>query len=168
MSNSRIRILGIDPGSVITGYGLIESDGVHSVHLAHGHLRVRDDDFPKRLGTIFSRIRDIVAEWQPAECAVEEVFMSKNPMSALKLGQARGAAICAVVESGIGVSEYSTRLIKQCVTGTGGASKQQIQHMVGVLLNVRDNLQADAADGLAVALCHAHSRTRKPAGRQVR
>ena len=101
MANTFIRILGIDPGSVITGYGVIESDGVRSVHLTHGHLRVQGDDFPQRLGNIFAQIRDIAVEWQPGECAIEQVFMSKNPMSALKLGQARGAAICAVVGSGI-------------------------------------------------------------------
>ena len=168
MADSYIRILGIDPGSVITGYGVIESDGVHSVYLAHGHLNVQGEDFPQRLGYIFSQIRNVVAEWQPRECAVEQVFMSKNAMSALKLGQARGAAICAVVDSGIGICEYAPRRIKQCVTGTGGASKQQIQHMVGVLLNIRDNLQADAADGLAVALCHAHSRNHKLAKQQAR
>jgi crossover junction endodeoxyribonuclease RuvC len=168
VANSYIRILGIDPGSVITGYGIIESDGVHSVYLTHGHLKVQGEEFPQRLGTIFSHIRDVVAEWQPRECAVEQVFMSKNAMSALKLGQARGAAICAVVDAGIGISEYAPRRIKQCVSGTGAASKQQIQHMVGVLLNIRDNLQADAADGLAVALCHAHSRNHKLAEQQAR
>ena len=158
MTGSLIRILGIDPGSLITGYGLIESDGVYSAHLAHGHVRVQGKDFPQRLGDIFAQIRTLIEVWQPRECAIEAVFMSRNAMSALKLGQARGAAISAVVDGGIAVSEYAPRSIKQSVTGTGGASKEQVQHMVGVLLNIHDRLQVDAADGLAVALCHAHSR----------
>ncbi|MEM7207010.1 MAG: crossover junction endodeoxyribonuclease RuvC [Pseudomonadota bacterium] len=158
MPNRSTRILGIDPGSVITGYGIIESDGVHSVHIAHGALRVTGDDFPSRLGKIFNQLQSVVSEYQPVECAVESVFMNKNAMSALKLGQARGAAIAAVVAAGIPVGEYSPRLIKQAVTGTGSAKKEQVQHMVGVLLNLRTDLQADAADGLAVALCHAHAR----------
>lgn len=156
-----VRILGIDPGSVVTGYGIIQSDGMRSEHLSHGHIRVKGDDFPDRLGDIFSQIRLIINEWQPQECAVESVFMSNNAMSALKLGQARGAAISAVVDAGIRVSEYMPRLIKQSVTGNGGANKEQVQHMVGVLLNIRKDLQAD---GLAVALCHAHSRNAQSVG----
>ena len=161
MAKSVVRILGIDPGSVTTGFGLIESDGTRSVHLSHGHIRVRGENFPQRLGDIFAQIRDVIREWQPQECAIEDVFMNKSARSALKLGQARGAAISAVVDAGIDVSEYTPRLIKQSVTGTGAASKEQVQHMVGVLLNIRDVLQADAADGLAIALCHAHSRSHK-------
>ena len=158
MPGEKVRILGIDPGSVKMGYGLIESDGVRSSHLIHGPLDVRKDEFPVRLGRIFSMLDELIDEWQPAECAVEEVFMSRNAMSALKLGQARGAAIAAVVRADIVVREYSARLIKQAIVGTGAADKTQVQHMVGVLLNIRGKLQADAADGLAVALCHAHSR----------
>ncbi len=137
---------------------------MRSQHLSHGHIRVQGGDFPQRLGNIFARIREVIIEWQPQECAVESVFMSNNALSALKLGQARGAAISAVVDAGVDVSEYMPRRIKQSVTGTGGATKEQVQHMVGVLLNIRNSLQADAADGLAVALCHAHSRGLKSVG----
>ena len=159
MSKPFTRILGIDPGSVVTGFGIIESDGQRSVHLAHGNIKLVGEDFTQRLGNVFARINAVIDEWQPEECAIENVFMNKNAMSALKLGQARGAAIAAVVARGVPVAEYSPRLIKQTVTGTGGADKGQVQHMIRILLNLREEVQADAADGLAIALCHAHSRT---------
>ncbi|MEM7293668.1 MAG: crossover junction endodeoxyribonuclease RuvC [Pseudomonadota bacterium] len=161
MANKVVRILGIDPGSVKTGFGVIESDGTRSVHLAHGTIDVAGHDFPVRLGKIFQEIAALIEEWRPQECAVEDVFMSRNASSALKLGQARGAAIAAAVNAGLSVSEYPARLVKQSITGTGGAEKAQVQHMVGVLLNLRQSLQADAADGLAVALSHAHWRGQK-------
>lgn len=164
-----IRVLGIDPGSVVTGYGVIETDGVRSFHLAHGHIRVKGDSFAERLGHIHRAIGEIVLQWLPAEVAIEQVFMSSNPMSALKLGQARGAAITAVATRDIAVSEYAPRAIKQVVTGSGSAEKAQVQTMVRALLDLQAELQADAADGLAIALCHAHSRraattARSPSG----
>ncbi len=156
--NGLIRVLGIDPGSVITGYGLIESDGARSFHLAHGHIRVKGDSFPERLGHIHSALSEVITQWQPQEVAIEQVFLSNNPMSALKLGQARGAAITAAVSRQLSVAEYAPRLVKKVVTGSGAADKHQVQAMVRALLQMPDVLQVDAADGLAIAICHAHSR----------
>ncbi|MEJ2609701.1 MAG: crossover junction endodeoxyribonuclease RuvC [Candidatus Thiodiazotropha sp.] len=154
-----MRIIGIDPGSRITGFGLIESDGMRSIHLDHGVLRLAGEELPPRLGQIFTGITAVINEHHPDVMAIEEVFVSKNPSSALKLGQARGAAICAAVHLGLPVAEYSPRGIKQAIVGTGRAEKTQVQHMVRMLLNLKQKLQADAADALAVALCHAHTST---------
>lgn len=172
-SKKLIRILGIDPGSVTTGYGVIESDGVKSVHITHGVIRNEGAPLTERLGTIYSALDELIRKWQPAEAAVEEVFMSRNAASALKLGQARGAAICACVIHRLPVSEYSARFIKQSVVGSGAATKEQIQHMVKMLLNYHRDITSDAADALAAALCHAHSHMNKagiriPAGRRRR
>jgi len=150
--------MGIDPGSVVTGYGIIESDGTRSFHVAHGHIRVKGASFIERLGHIHAAIGEVIVEWGPAEVAIEQVFLGNNVMSALKLGQARGAAITAVVSRSIPVSEYAPRSVKQVVTGSGGAGKDQVQTMVRALLRVEGTLQSDAADGLAIAVCHAHSR----------
>jgi crossover junction endodeoxyribonuclease RuvC len=154
------RILGIDPGSQRTGVGIIDSDAVGaSRHVFHGALQLlANETFPLRLKQIFDEICALIAEHRPNEVAIEKVFMARNPDSALKLGQARGAAICAVVHSGLPVTEYAAKEIKQAVVGSGGADKAQIQHMVGVLLNIPQKMQADAADALAVALTHAHTR----------
>ena len=156
--NGLIRVLGIDPGSVITGYGLIESDGARSFHLTHGHIRVKGDSFAERLGHIHAALGEIIVEWQPQEVAIEQVFLSNNAMSALKLGQARGAAITAAVSRQLPVSEYAPRLVKKVVTGSGAADKKQVQTMVRALLSIVAAVQVDAADGLAIAICHAHSR----------
>lgn len=156
-ASKTIRVLGIDPGSVITGYGIIESNGSRSVYVAHGHIRVKGENFAEKLGHIHSAIGDVVDQWQPTHVAVEQVFMSNNAMSALKLGQARGAAITAVVAKQLPVSEYAARSVKQVVTGSGAADKQQVQIMVKTLLGLNRPVQVDAADGLAIALCHAHS-----------
>ncbi len=155
---SLIRILGVDPGSVVTGYGVVDTDGIRSFHVTHGHLRIAGDNLPEKLGFIYYEIEKLVKQWQPQEAGIEQVFMSNNAMSALKLGQARGAAICAMVQQGVKVSEYTPRLVKQAVVGTGAAKKEQVQHMVQVLLGLNDKIQVDAADGLAIALCHGHSR----------
>ena len=162
-ANKLIRVMGIDPGSVITGYGIIESDGLRNFYVAHGHIRVRGDTFPEKLGFIFQSLSTVLAQWQPQEVAVEQVFLSNNVMSALKLGQARGAAISAVVTRDISVAEYSPRSVKQVVTGSGSADKQQVQTMVKAILEVQRTLQVDAADGLAIAICHAHSRLQRTA-----
>ncbi len=153
-----IRVLGIDPGSVCTGYGVIDTDGIRSIHVAHGHLRIEGDDLPEKLGYIYYEINRLVEQWKPQEAGIEQVFMSKNAMSALKLGQARGAAICAMVQQGVKVSEYTPRFVKQAVVGTGAAKKEQVQHMVSALLGLNEKLQSDAADALAIAICHGHSR----------
>lgn len=151
------RILGIDPGSVITGYGVIETEGKTRLCEA-GCLRLPDAPFPVRLARIFEGLQAVIEKWSPEEMAVEEVFVARNPASALKLGQARGAAICAGAAAGLTVAEYSASRIKQAIVGRGGADKRQIQHMVRILLNLREDLQADAADATAVALCHLHHR----------
>jgi crossover junction endodeoxyribonuclease RuvC len=155
-----IRILGIDPGSQRTGIGIIDIDAAgKSTHVFDTAIKLlANDNFPLRLKQIFDELSAILAQWQPQEVAIEKVFMARNPDSALKLGQARGAAICAVVARNLSVSEYAAKEIKLAVVGSGGAEKPQVQHMVGVLLNIKSKLQADAADALAVALTHAHTR----------
>lgn len=150
-----IRILGIDPGSRLTGYGLIDCEGNASRYVASGCLQVNGDTLPDKLGLIFRELSELVTEFRPQQFAIESVFMHRNADSALKLGQARGAAICAAVTSDLPVSEYAPREIKQAVVGKGGADKQQVQHMVRVLLNLTQIPQADAADALAIALCHS-------------
>lgn len=151
------RVLGIDPGSVITGFGVIDTDGVRDFHVTHGIVRVAGDSLPEKLGHILYEVTKIIDEWQPVEMGIEEVFVSNNPMSALKLGQARGAAICAGVQRGLPVAEYSARTVKQAAVGYGAAGKEQMQEMIRVLLSLEKKPASDAADGLAVALCHAHS-----------
>jgi crossover junction endodeoxyribonuclease RuvC len=154
-----LRILGIDPGSRVTGYGLIESDGMRSVHIEHGALRLEGEALPPRLGEIFARVSALIEQHRPDVMAIEQVFVSKNAASALKLGQARGAAICAAIQHGLEVAEYTPTRIKQSVVGSGRADKSQVQHMVKMMLNLSGKLQADAADALAVALSHAHTHT---------
>ena len=156
-----VRILGIDPGSRSMGVGVIDaSDDGRIAHVFHCavEIAIEPDNFSRRLKQIFEELNAIIARWRPHEVAIERVFMSKNADSALKLGQARGAAICAVVSSQLDVVEYAPSEIKQAVVGTGGADKTQVQHMVGVLLSLEGKLQADAADALAVAMAHAHTR----------
>ena len=155
-----VRILGIDPGSVRTGVGIVDADGTgHCLHVHHEALHVGGaEDFPQRLKAILFRLWALIDTWHPDEVAIERVFLAKNPDSALKLGQARGAAICAVVARDLPVLEYSPMQIKNAVVGRGAAEKGQVQHMVGVLLNLHEKLQADAADALAVAITHAHTR----------
>ncbi len=151
-----MRIIGIDPGSRITGIGIIESDGRHSRHIFSTCIRLGNASFPDRLGKIYQDIELIIKKYQPQQMAIEDVFLSKNPSSALKLGQARGAAICATVMQNIPVFEYSAREVKQAVVGKGSADKLQVQHMVKLLLNLQGKIQEDTADGLAIALSHAH------------
>ncbi len=153
------RILGIDPGSRTTGFGLVECEGRHYRHLHSGAIRVSGGTLAERLGCIFRGVADLVEAWQPDEVAVERVFMARNADSALKLGQARGAAICGVMQAALPVAEYSPREIKQAVVGKGGADKVQVQHMVRALLNLSGLPQADQADALAVAICHGQVST---------
>ena len=155
-----VRILGIDPGSQRTGIGIIEVDETgRSRHVFNTALQLLgNDSFAARLKQIFDEVSAIIVDYAPHEAAVERVFMARNPDSALKLGQARGAAICAIANRGISISEYAAREVKQSVVGTGAGDKTQVQHMVGVLLNLSGRLQADAADALAIALTHAHVR----------
>ena len=153
-----IRILGIDPGSRVTGYGVIDQSGQRISYVASGCIRTQGGALADRLGIIFAGVREIIEEYTPHEMAIERVFMNKNADSALKLGQARGAAICASVHSDVPVDEYAAREIKQAVVGKGGASKEQVQHMICVLLSLPATPSADAADALGVAVCHGHQR----------
>ncbi len=152
------RILGIDPGSRITGFGIIDTDGQRSVHVASGCIRAGDQALPARLQVIFTGVQELMTRYQPAAVAVEQVFLARNADSALKLGQARAAAICATFEAGAEIHEYAARAVKQAIVGIGHADKAQVSHMVAILLSHREALQEDAADALAVALCHAHTR----------
>ena len=152
-------ILGIDPGSRLTGYGIIKQSGRRFTYLGSGCIKAiaQGEELATRLQTIFSGVSELIVQFQPDMFAIEQVFMAKNPDSALKLGQARGAAIVAATNNNLLVAEYSARQIKQSVVGTGAADKTQVQHMVKSILKLPATPQADAADALAVALCHAHS-----------
>ena len=153
-------ILGIDPGSRLTGYGVIKQNGRKFEYLGSGCIKAiaAGDDLGDRLQTIFAGVSELIIQFKPTMFAIEQVFMAKNPDSALKLGQARGAAIVAATNSGLSIAEYSARQIKQSVVGTGAADKSQVQHMVTSILKLPATPQADAADALAVALCHGHSK----------
>lgn len=159
------RILGIDPGSQCTGVGIIDVDGAGRMsHVFHAPLKLLGKDetadgaFSRRLKRLLDGLWEVIDAHRPDEVAIERVFMARNPDSALKLGQARGAALCAVVLRELPVHEYAAREVKLAVVGKGSAEKPQIQHMVGLLLNLQGKLQADAADALAVAITHAHVR----------
>lgn len=152
-----VRILGIDPGSRITGYGVIDFHQNHARHVASGCIHVRGSDLTSRLRAIFDGITAIVDDEGPAELAVEQVFFHRNAASALKLGQARGAALMAGVTKGLPLFEYSPTQVKQAVTGRGHAAKNQVQHMIKILLCLRELPASDAADALAVAICHGHT-----------
>lgn len=153
------RILGIDPGSTVTGFGVIEvlpAKGV--VYCASGCIRLGAGAIQGRLKMLFEQLGEVLEEFEPQEVAIERVFVRRNPDSALKLGQARGVAICAVALRERPIAEYSAREVKQAVVGTGAATKGQIQHMVTALLALPAQPPADAADALGVAICHAHRR----------
>jgi len=153
----RHRILGIDPGSRTTGFGVIDTDGSRSVRIASGCIRVGRYPWPERLGMIFDGIAAVVAEHRPHEMAVEQLIFARDPAAALKLGQARGAVMCAGLKGGVKVHEYSPKSVKLAVVGTGGAEKSQVQHMVRILLSLSEDPAEDEADALGLALCHAHS-----------
>ncbi|HEY0917499.1 MAG TPA: crossover junction endodeoxyribonuclease RuvC [Solimonas sp.] len=155
------RILGIDPGSRFTGYGVIEVAGGKSRHLACGRINATVGEMPERLLKIMRGLGEIIAEYQPQEVALEEVFVNKNVSSALVLGQARGVAMVAAAQAGLPLAEYAATQVKLALVGNGRAEKLQVQHMVKVLLNLREAMAADASDALAVALTHAHVRSTK-------
>ncbi|HEY4744257.1 MAG TPA: crossover junction endodeoxyribonuclease RuvC [Desulfuromonadaceae bacterium] len=153
-----MRVLGIDPGSRITGYGIVEQDGNRLVHVDNGAIFTDSAaDFPGRLKRIFDGLSRVMAEYRPDEVAVENVFLATNAQSALKLGQARGAAIVAAVHAGLPVAEYTALQVKQAVVGQGRAEKGQVQKMLKALLGLPEVAQADASDALAVAVCHINS-----------
>jgi len=159
-----IRIIGIDPGSRCTGFGIIDSDGFRHQYIESGFVKVAANTFPERLGCIFQQLSKIIEQWQPQSSGIEQVFVNKNVDSALKLGQARGAAICAMVQASLEVSEYTPRAIKKAVVGNGNADKQQIQQMMKLLLKLDFQPQSDEADALAIAVCHANHMNLKRAG----
>ena len=150
------RILGIDPGSRTTGYGVIEIEKGGYRHIESGVLRIRGETLPERLHAIFEAVSDVLDRCRPDVFAIENVFMHRNADSALKLGQARGAAICTAVNRDLTVYEYTPAEIKQAVVGRGNAAKPQVQMMVRALLNLQTNPQADEADALACAICHGN------------
>jgi crossover junction endodeoxyribonuclease RuvC len=154
------RILGLDPGSRRTGYGVIAVEGPESRCLAHGRIEVDGLPVAERLARIYAGVIGLIAQWAPAEVAVERVFVGRNVDSALKLGQARGAALAAL--GGLEVAEYAPRAVKLATVGFGAADKLQVAHMMRALLQVEGKLTADAADALAIALCHAQHRRLAP------
>jgi crossover junction endodeoxyribonuclease RuvC len=150
-----VRVLGIDPGSQCTGFGVVDALGPMLTYVASGVIRTPNGEFAARLCEIFTSIRTIVAQYRPQEIAIERVFVNRNPDSALKLGQARGAAICGTIDANAEVFEYATRQIKQAVVGTGSAEKAQVQLMMRSILKLDGPVASDAADALAAAVCHA-------------
>ncbi len=153
-----MRILGIDPGTRITGYALVDKDGNHLRHIDNGAIYTNSkDELPQRLKIIHDGLAAVIAKYHPDVMAIEQVFMAKNPQSALKLGQARGAAIVAGVSAQLPVAEYSALQVKSAVVGYGKAGKTQVQQMVKALMKLPEIAQEDASDALAVAICHANS-----------
>jgi crossover junction endodeoxyribonuclease RuvC len=151
-------ILGIDPGSRVTGYGLIKENQQKLLYVDSGCIRTSDGELSQRLLQIFNGICQLMEEYSPDEVAIEQVFMHQNASSALKLGHARGVAMVACASHRVGVSEYSAREVKQSVVGYGAAQKSQVNHMVVQLLMLTNSPQSDAADALAIAICHSHTR----------
>ncbi|MED5607896.1 MULTISPECIES: crossover junction endodeoxyribonuclease RuvC [Pseudomonas] len=151
-------ILGIDPGSRITGFGVVRDTGRGCEYVASGCIRTGSGALHERLQIVFRGVREVIQTYHPTMMGIEQVFMARNADSALKLGQARGAAIVAAAEEGLEIAEYTASQVKQAIAGTGGADKLQVQMMVMHLLKLTQKPQIDASDALAIALCHAHTR----------
>jgi len=161
------RILGLDPGLRITGWGVIEVSGSSLVHVAHGVVKSKDGEpLPTRLASLYTQLVDLIQEYSPHEAAVEETFVNRNPLSALKLGAARGVVMLAPAQAGLLVGEYAPNTVKKSVVGVGHADKAQIAMMVARLLPKSGGALNDAADALAVAICHAHHRRQDPGVRR--
>jgi crossover junction endodeoxyribonuclease RuvC len=156
LSGSRVRILGIDPGLRVTGFGIIDQQADSLSYVTSGCVRSGEGDLPARLSVLLEGLREVISESLPDVAAVEQVFVNVNPKSTLLLGQARGAAICAAVIAGLPVAEYTAMQVKQAVVGNGHARKEQVQAMVRRLLRLPGDPSSDAADALACAICHAH------------
>jgi crossover junction endodeoxyribonuclease RuvC len=156
MAGPALRILGIDPGLRVTGFGIIEKNGGKLAYVVSGCIKSGDSDLPDRLKTLLGGLREVIGTHRPQQVAVEKVFVNVNPASTLALGQARGTAICAAVDAGLPVAEYTALQVKQAVVGNGHAKKEQVQEMVKRLLGLAGAPSADAADALACAICHAH------------
>ena len=158
-----MRVLGIDPGSRVTGFGVVEAGAGELRHVDSGQIRVSEHELAQRLCIIYQRLGEVIREHRPQVMAIERVFLARNPQSALVLGHARGAAIVAGANHDLAVVEYSALQVKQAVVGKGKAAKQQVQHMVRVLLGLRSEPTTDCADALACAICHlnnTHSQAR--------
>ncbi|MBI5658438.1 MAG: crossover junction endodeoxyribonuclease RuvC [Nitrosomonadales bacterium] len=153
---SPVRILGIDPGLRITGFGVLDKEGQRLIYVSSGCIKTPEAELPERLKVILDSLREVIAQHQPQQVAVEKVFVNVNPQSTLLLGQARGAAICAAVLAQLPVAEYTALQVKQAVAGNGHAKKEQVQEMVQRLLKLSGSPSPDAADALACAICHAH------------
>ncbi|MDH4284680.1 MAG: crossover junction endodeoxyribonuclease RuvC [Gallionellaceae bacterium] len=151
-----VRILGIDPGLRVTGFGVMDMAGQKLSYVASGCIKTPEAELPERLKVILDSLREVIVQHQPQQVAVEKVFVNVNPQSTLLLGQARGAAICAAVLAQLPVAEYTALQVKQAVVGNGHARKEQVQEMVRRLLKLPGNPSPDAADALACAICHAH------------
>lgn len=149
-------ILGIDPGSRITGFGVIRVEKRKNYYLTSGCIRLKSTDWLEKCGVLWDALQEVIQTYEPTEAAIERIFMHVNPASALKLGQARGAAMTALANHGLQLSEYTARQVKQSVVGYGAAQKGQVQQMVQILLSLSGPPQVDASDALAVALCHSH------------
>jgi crossover junction endodeoxyribonuclease RuvC len=159
MTNAMIRILGLDPGLRRTGWGVVAIEGARLSHLAHGVIAPPEQTpLAERLLAIHRGVADVVAAWAPDEAAIEETFVTANGASTLKLGHARAAAMLAPAAAGLAVAEYAAKVVKKALVGTGGADKAQVSFMVARLLPAAGSASADAADALAVAICHAHAR----------
>ena len=157
-----MRILGLDPGLGTTGWGLIEAEGNRLRHLANGQIKSdAKEPLPQRLSHLAAQLEALIADHDPQGAAAEEIFVNKNPQSTLKLAQARGALLCVAASRGIVVGEYAPRLVKKAVVGVGNAEKKQVQDMVRILLPGTKLAGPDAADALAVAICHAHHAPRR-------
>jgi len=152
-----IRIIGIDPSLVACGWGIVDVEGTKLRHIAHGVIRPDTKGaLAQRLDTLFSKLNDVVRLYEPHEAGVEEAFMKNNPSSALKLGHARAACLLAASTNGLRIGEYAPRLVKKSVVGTGSADKAQVAHMMNVLMPGCRVSAGDAADALAIAICHGH------------
>lgn len=151
-----VRILAIDPGSTITGYAVIDAYRTQACYIDSGCIRLGKEAMPMRLMMIHQGVVELIKMYQPREFAIEQIFMHENPNAALKLGQARGAALTVAALHGLPIGEYAPKAIKNAVVGTGAASKAQVAHMVKVILNLQGKVQSDAGDALAIALTHAH------------
>jgi crossover junction endodeoxyribonuclease RuvC len=162
MHASRVRIIGIDPGLRRTGWGVVDCAGTRLAHVADGVATSNEKlTLAERLVELRDQLAAIIAEWLPDEAAVEETFVNRDARATLKLGQARGIAMMVPAAAGLAVAEYAPNMVKKSVVGTGHAEKEQIRHMVGVLLPRARPASADAADALAIAICHAHHRTQR-------
>lgn len=154
-------ILGIDPGSVVLGYGIVDHQASSYIYVTSGCIKVGKQEWPQRLRQIYSDLTHIIIKYKPQQVAIERIFVHKNVASALKLGQARGVAIVSAANHDLSVAEYTAREVKQAIVGYGNADKMQVQHMVKTILKLSDVPAEDAADALAVAMCHGNNILRK-------